>query len=210
MDSRITQLHFNSTTISVCQIIDENKFYVIDFLTDNDVDRLATIKNQSRRNERLTTRWLLKQMIPNNEGIIYNGNGKPFLRNSTSEISISHSSQLVAIAINTSGKPIGIDCETISDRVLKIIHKFASHQEQEFCNLMKTECYTLLWSTKEALYKLIDEPGVDFIKNLQVDTFAYNTEGGTFTSKYINQTERFFNITFVTIHNNIISLATEQ
>ena len=75
------------------------------------------IKNERRKCEFLAVRQLLKAMIAGEYVLKYDCDGRPMLENSENFISISHSSDMVAIII--SEKPTGIDVEPVSRYVGK-------------------------------------------------------------------------------------------
>ena len=116
-------------------------------------------KSEKRQLEYILTRLLLQQ-IDENLRISYNQFGAPKL-NDGRKISISHSSDLISIII--SEKKVAIDIEKISNKPLKIKHKFISNNDNILDNKMET---TLAWSAKEAVYKLHQKGGIDFKKDI--------------------------------------------
>ena len=89
------------------------------------------------------------------DGTIKNDSGKPYLKNRTENISISHSFPYVTGILNKE-KKCGIDIEKIQKKILKINHKFLSKSE---LNKIKnnTKKNTIYWTAKESLYKLKGE-----------------------------------------------------
>ena len=116
-------------------------------------------KSDKRQLEYILTRLLLQQ-IDRKLIISYNQFGAPKL-NDGRKISISHSSDLIAVII--SEKKVAIDIEKISNKPLKIKHKFISNIDNVLDNKMEA---TLAWSAKEAVYKLHQEGGIDFKKDI--------------------------------------------
>ena len=124
------------------------------------------LKSEKRQLEYILTRLLLQQ-IDRKLIISYNQFGAPTLNNNKN-ISISHSSDLIAVII--SEKKVAIDIEKISNKPLKIKHKFISNNDSILDN--KTEV-TLAWSAKEAVYKLHQQGEIDFKKDIiiqKIDT----------------------------------------
>ena len=70
------------------------------------------IKSEKRKKEFLAVRILLVKMLHSKTRILYNSNGKPYLKSSILNISISHSPELVTILL--SEKNAGIDVENIN------------------------------------------------------------------------------------------------
>ena len=121
--------------------------------------------SEKRKKEQLTTRLLLKEILPK-KTIIYNKFGAPELDNGQ-YISISHSADLVAVII--SHEKTGLDIEKISEKTLLLASKFVS--EKNLINLDK-EKSTLIWCLKEAIYKWDQKGGVDFIKDIIITEFT--------------------------------------
>ena len=100
--------------------------------------------------------------IDENLRISYNEFGAPTL-NCKKNISISHSSDFIAIII--SEKKVAIDIEKISNKPLKIKHKFISNNDNISENKMEA---TLAWSAKETVYKLHQQGEIDFKKDINI------------------------------------------
>ncbi len=119
----------------------------------------SNIKNIIKRKEFYASRILIENLCKSFNiryyGIIKNDSGKPYLKNRTENISISHSFPYVAGILNEE-KKCGIDIEKIQKKILKINHKFLSKSE---LNKIKnnTKKNTIYWSAKESLYKLKGE-----------------------------------------------------
>ena len=123
-------------------------------------------KSDKRQLEYILTRLLL-QKIDENLRISYNEFGAPTL-NCKKNISISHSSDLITIII--SEKEVAVDIEKISNKPLKIKHKFISNNDSVLDNKIEA---TLAWSAKEAVYKLHQQGRIDFKKDIiirKIDT----------------------------------------
>ena len=119
----------------------------------------SKIKNIIKRKEFYASRILIKNLCKSFNiryyGIIKKDSGKPYLKNRTENISISHSFPYVTGILNKE-KKCGIDIEKIQKRILKINHKFLSKSE---LNKIKnnTKKNTIYWTAKESLYKLKGE-----------------------------------------------------
>ncbi|MFN3588784.1 MAG: 4'-phosphopantetheinyl transferase family protein [Spirosomataceae bacterium] len=92
--------------------------------------------------------------------------GKPWLVGSDWHFSISHTERFIAIVLDANN-PIGIDLEKPSPKVTKVLARICS--EQELNNVKhSTFEHCILWSAKEALYKLYGKRKVDFKQHLQI------------------------------------------
>ena len=78
-------------------------------------------------------------------------NGKPYIENDRVFFSISHSHELLTIAL--SENPVGIDIEKISER--KAYHALYNRlTEEEKREIQSTENFFRLWTKKESFIKL--------------------------------------------------------
>jgi phosphopantetheinyl transferase len=198
--------------VAWCNPISDESFLLENTrLNDAELDRLQTFTAIRRRYEWLTTRWLLQQVFNETITISYHENGKPEINTNKGAmaISISHSKELIAIAINKTGKAIGVDCETIESRILKIKHKFANQQELAQITKNELENLSLVWSAKEALYKLYAKGGIDFNTHLEVNDFDFCREGGIFTGTISKDIIVQYNIQYKHIQNSLLVWVSE-
>lgn len=102
--------------------------------------------------------------------------GKPFLPNSQKHISLSHCKQFAAAIV--SKHTVGIDIEEITPRVERIATRFVNPVEWPIVheNDRLTALY-LLWSGKEALYKLYGKKAVDFHDHMVARPFTVERRG---------------------------------
>lgn len=101
----------------------------------------------------------------NYSGIYKDIFGKPFLNNSSLNISVSHTKQLIACAIHPN-KSIGIDIENCSEKIERVKHKFLSDIElNQFCS--NTDL-TIAWCIKESVFKLQGQKGVSFKNDINI------------------------------------------
>jgi len=85
---------------------------------------------KKRQSEYLATRLLLKQLLNKKSEIIYLKSGKPQIKNSSLNISISHSAELVVIFI--SDNLVGIDVENINRNIQPVAKRFLHINELEW------------------------------------------------------------------------------
>jgi phosphopantetheinyl transferase len=119
---------------------------------------------------------LQKEFSENPVSLNYDVHGKPFLENSSEFISISHSKDILALAI--SSKNIGIDIEMLSDKAEKVKNKFLSKKELTALINGQNIIYTIYWSAKEVLYKLNGKKGVSLKNNFYIFPFKFKSNGG--------------------------------
>ena len=137
-------------------------------LSQGEEERLTTIHSQKKQREFLAIRHLLQQAQLPTTALSYTPEGKPQLEEQY--ISISHSHDFVMIAL--SPRPIGIDIERCTPRILRLAPRFTPWQAPpDMDELTQIQAYTQLWTIKEALYKIANQPSVRFYEDLQVPHF---------------------------------------
>lgn len=125
--------------------------------------QLAEKKNESRRAEWLAVRLLVKELFGSEAEVAYHPTGRPYLKNSTTHISISHTKGFAAVAYHHRA-PLGMDIEYLSSRVERIASRFTTQAEASYIDVHDEDArqmYHLInWSAKETLYKLFDSPSM--------------------------------------------------
>ena len=141
------------------------------------------IKTDKRKLEFLAVRVALKKLLNEEFYIFYTDDGKPFLTENRYNISISHSKNWVAVAAHPS-RQIGIDIECWSDKIPKLYKRFLNETEQKAFGTNANQLQ-IVWSAKEALYKIIGKTAVDFANQLQIFPFDAENENGELTAKHL-------------------------
>ncbi len=148
-----------------------------------------------REIERFATLLLLKEMQIQNQ-LEYNEWGKPVLKDGRF-LSISHDKNFVGIVIHD--KEIGLDIQTVEDRIHRIAKKFCN--EAELSQFQTTEELTAIWCTKEAIFKFFGTE-VPFAESITVTSINWDSEeiianysgvhgGQIFSLKLINLNNTF-------------------
>ncbi|KAA5537086.1 4'-phosphopantetheinyl transferase superfamily protein [Taibaiella lutea] len=140
---------------------------------------ISNKKKEVKRLEHLAGRFLLKYLLPqlefNNIGI--SELGKPFMKDNSFHFSITHSFPYIGVAIDFE-KEIGIDVQTIQERIHRIQYKFLSEQEQLITE-NKTDKITLAWAAKEAAFKRYGLGSVDFIQHMPITEMQFSEDFAT-------------------------------
>jgi 4'-phosphopantetheinyl transferase len=147
-------------------------------ILDNDEKkRYKGFSSNSRKLEFLSVRALLAELIGKEAKIVYNKNNKPFLKDGSRFISISHSHKLTSILLSTNEK-VGIDLEYMSTNIAAIAFKFLNRKEK-VTNEQDNRRYHLYihWCAKEALYKICDKEGISIRKNITIEPFVLKESG---------------------------------
>lgn len=117
---------------------------------------LMKFQDPKRRLEWLATRCSLK-VLGVVDNIIYAPNRRPFLSKGKPHISITHSFPYVCVIVSNDFF-VGIDIESLDRAYERIADKYLTLGEKAWIDQRDTRQMALVWSAKEALYKL---PGME-------------------------------------------------
>jgi 4'-phosphopantetheinyl transferase len=146
-------------------------------LDNDEKKRYKVFSSNSRKLEFLSVRALLSELIGKEAKIVYNKNNKPFLKDGSMFISISHSHMLTAILLSTNEK-VGIDLEYMSSNITAIAFKFLNWKEKVTKEQEDRKYHLYIhWCAKEALYKICDKEGISIRKNLTIEPFKVMESG---------------------------------
>ena len=140
--------------------------------------------------------------------ITYDLDGKPIL-NSEFSISISHSHEIVALVIFNNRK-IGLDVQLKESKILNIQNKFLNKFEKlNIGSDPSIDILTMIWTSKESIYKAIGLKGVSFSENIQIEKFTEKDEIGK--GHYINGIEKVkFDLKFYYLDEYIVCYASQN
>lgn len=187
--------------LSVWHITESSDDLLVHFSPDETTDpAFAKFTFEKRKTEWLATRALIKQMIGSTFQISYTESGKPLLNHPLySHISISHSREFVAVLIH-SQLAVGIDIESMNRNYAPIRKKYLSETELE--NVSEHPVYQCLyWCAKEAVFKIAEEDGVDFRKQIQISAFDF--QQNSFSARFISANkERVYQLHHTSFHSH--------
>ncbi|WP_350286431.1 4'-phosphopantetheinyl transferase superfamily protein [uncultured Croceitalea sp.] len=153
-------------------------------LTEHCENRKQGMKSELHRRAFLSIRHLFAEAGFEDKDVYYNEFGKPFLHNGK-HISITHSNQFTAIIVSSTDE-VGIDIEKQRDKILRIAHKFTPLEE--YRTLANSEAVvrklTIVWGAKESLYKIYAQPGLSFLKHIDVKDFLFEDQKTTADIRY--------------------------
>jgi phosphopantetheinyl transferase len=173
-------------------------------LNSDEKNLLKLKKNNILREQFLATRKVLA--LENSDyKITYNNNGKPSL-NSKYNISISHSHEIAAVAISDNSK-IGLDVQLKKSKIVNIQNKFLNKYEKSNIGDDPTvDILTMVWTSKESIYKAVGLKGISFSKNIKIDKVIEKDKIGI--GYYINGTEKVkFDLKFFYVDEYTICFA---
>ena len=140
--------------------------------------------------------------------ITYDPDGKPSL-NSEFNISISHSHEIAALVLSNNRK-IGLDVQLKESKILNIQNKFLNKFEKlNIEDDPSIDILTMLWTSKESIYKAIGLKGISFSKNIKIDKVIEKDKTGK--GYYINGTEKVkFELKFFYLDEYIMCYASQN
>ena len=164
-------------------------------------------KAVSRRIEWLSVRRLMHELGITSP-IAYLPSGRPYLEDDERHISISHTRGYAAVALHED-YPIGLDIEQRTDKVCRVKDKFLSHEEKLFLPSEKknVEALLIIWTAKEALFKLVDREGIDFGEHFHVSPFDVEEEGSLVAHETFTGEQTHFGCTYQIYQDFVLTLA---
>ncbi|RZJ81348.1 MAG: 4'-phosphopantetheinyl transferase superfamily protein [Flavobacterium sp.] len=148
-------------------------------LKQHELDIIASLTNSKRVLHWLSTRVLLRKMLDTQDYIDcqMDEHGKPYLVNSDTHISLSHSYDYASVIISKN-KQVGVDIELIKMKIKSIKHKFLSDVELAQKQIGdNTNGLYVAWCAKEAIYKWHGKKGLEFKQHIHIKPFKLKDEG---------------------------------
>jgi phosphopantetheinyl transferase len=175
----ITKHYLNEFSILGVWKIEEDQNSLLELVSlDNDEKKkYKGFSSNSRKLEFLSVRALLSELVGRDARIVYNKNNKPFIKDGSRFISISHSHKLTAILLSTNEK-VGIDLEYMSTNIAAFAFKFINRKEKVTKEQEERRYHLYIhWCAKEALYKICDKEGISIRNNITIDPFKVSESG---------------------------------
>jgi phosphopantetheinyl transferase len=168
----------NAAVVSILSLCENNPLEET-FLFDDEKEKLSHLKNEKRRLEFYAIRFIRNQKnIP--FSIAYSPIGAPYLVGSPMHVGISHSNDLVGLAL--APFKVGLDIELISDRILTIKNRFTTSLEVALFSYAEAINLTIIWTIKEVLYKLAGRLEINLISELMINSVEGDTANCLFLS----------------------------
>lgn len=148
-------------------------------LKQHELDVITSLSAGKRALHWLSTRVLLRKMLNTADYIDcqMDEHGKPYLVNSDTHISLSHSYDYASVIISKD-KKVGVDIELIKMKIKSIKHKFLSDVELAQKQIGdNTNGLYVCWCAKEAIYKWYGKKGLEFKQHIHIKSFKLKDEG---------------------------------
>jgi len=171
-------------------------------LTLFDQQLYSKISNECRKKEWLSIRVMLNEVLGFWPNITYMETGKPILNNHARHLSISHSKEMVGILLSTNPYA-GIDIEKTNRNIDKILPRFLSDSEMKNVEESANPNSKIIhWCTKEAIFKSINEPNIDFSKQMKIEKI--NDDGTIEASYSLKRKTHLIDLNYQLIDEHII------
>lgn len=160
-------------------------------LSPQDLETWSAIKAIQRKKEWLATRALLNELTGQKIQINYYTDGRPFLGNNPTNISISHTKGYAAILLHDKKIP-GIDIELNSRSAEKVATRILSPEELESCK--EDEGYSnkkllIHWCAKETIFKMVPEHSISYLNQIHISLNEPVIEPHSFFGTFHSESE---------------------
>lgn len=196
----------NGAEIAVWQITEtEDELKALSSVPSDEMEEISLFGSESQRKQKLAVRALINELFDEKMYLDHHDNGKPYLENCATNISITHTEKYVAVIIHDEDD-LGIDIESL-DRDFSAVEQRAL-SEDEIENLdddSRNEQLAIYWCAKEAIFKRMSQLRVDFAEQIEVEKFRPKGKGeleATFIHK--NGHEEEFNLGYVIFDRHVL------
>ncbi len=183
----------------------EAELKALSSIPSDELEEISFIKSESLRKQKLAVRALLDAMFDEKVYLSHHDNGKPYIENNATNISITHTDKYVAVILNDLDD-VGIDCESL-DRDFSAVEKKALSEEEidDLDDDHRNEQLAIYWCAKEAVYKKMSQYKVDFAEQIEIDAFRVKGEG-ELEATFINKDgfEEEFDLEYITFDRHVL------
>ena len=168
----------NKAEIAVWQVTEtEEELLNITSVPNDELEEISLFRNESQRKQKLAVRALINEMFEEKMYLNHHDNGKPYLENCATNISITHTDKYVAV-ITHEEEEVGIDIESL-ERDFSAVEKKALSEDEidDLEDEKKNEQLAIYWCAKEAIFKRMSQNRVDFAEQIEVEKFRPKGEG---------------------------------
>ena len=126
-----------------------------------------------RQREKAAERLLLCRAFGHPVTLSHTKQGAPFVVGLDVNVSITHTMELVAIALNDS-HVIGLDAERIDrQQLLRVRDKFLNASEEQFITPDNLPAHVVAWTAKEAVIKAERNSAIDWTEGIRLEPLGY-------------------------------------
>ena len=168
----------NKAEIAVWQVTEtEEELIQLSSVPTDEMEEISLFRSESQRRQKLAVRALLNEVFEEKMYLNHHDNGKPYLENCVTNISITHTDKYVAIIISDDDE-LGIDIESLDRNFAPVEQKALSEDEiDDLDDDKKNEQLAIYWCAKEAIFKRMSQSRVNFAEQIEVEKFNLKKEG---------------------------------
>ena len=168
----------NKAEIAVWQVTEtEEELIKLSSVPTDEMEEISLFRSESQRRQKLAVRALLNEIFEEKMYLNHHDNGKPYLENCVTNISITHTEKYVAIIISDDDE-LGIDIESLDRNFDPVEQKALSEDEiDDLDEDKKNEQLAIYWCAKEAIFKRMSLSRVNFAEQIEVEKFNLKKEG---------------------------------
>ncbi|MBR1575489.1 MAG: 4'-phosphopantetheinyl transferase superfamily protein [Bacteroidales bacterium] len=197
----------DKTRIGVWHVTEtEEELKALTSVPSDEMEEISFIRSDSLRRQKLAVRALLDEMFEDKVYLSHHDNGKPYIENSVTNISITHTEKYVAVILNDN-EDVGIDIESLARDFSSVEKKALS--EDEIDDLEEDEKrngqLAIYWCAKEAIYKMLGQYDVNFAEQIEVEKFRPKKDGeleATFEDE--DGYEEEFELEYIIFDNHVL------
>ena len=196
----------NKAEIAVWQVTEtEEELMKLSSVPTDEMEDISLIRNEDQRRQKLAVRALLNEVFEEKMYLNHHDNGKPYLENCVTNISITHTEKYVAIIISDDDEH-GIDIESLDRNFAPVEQKALSEDEiDDLDDDKKNEQLAIYWCAKEAIFKRMSQNRVNFAEQIEVEKFNLKKEGeleATFIHK--DEYEEEFDLEYMMFDRHVL------
>ena len=168
----------NKAEIAVWHVTEtEEELIQLSSVPTDEMEEISLFRNEDHRRQKLAVRALLNEVFEEKMYLNHHDNGKPYLENCATNISITHTNKYVAIIIHDE-EELGIDIESLDRNFAAVEQKALSEDEiDDLDDDKKNEQLAIYWCAKEAIFKRMSQNRVVFAEQIEVEKFNVRKEG---------------------------------
>ena len=197
----------DKTRIGVWQVTEtEEELKALSSVPTDELEEISFIRSESLRRQKLAVRALLDTMFEDKVYLSHHDNGKPYIENCVTNISITHTEKYVAVILNDN-EDVGIDIESLARDFSSVEKKALS--EDEIDDLEEDDKrngqLAIYWCAKEAIYKMLGQYDVNFAEQIEVEKFRPKKDGeleATFEDE--DGFEEEFDLEYIIFDNHVL------
>lgn len=157
-----------------------------------------------RQREKAAERLLLRQIFGQPVSLRHDEQGAPFVEGVDTNISITHTPRLVALAVDDC-HVIGIDAEQCDrQQVLRVRDKFLNDNEKHFIAPDDLVSHVIAWTAKEAIIKAERNRALDWTEGICLEPFEVHDDETVFTGRC---SEHRYRLTSRTLEGHHVTVA---